>query len=81
MLYEFMIEKINIKLPKWIDGLSADNEHKISLFNQVPSSAALLSNFSLMSLTIAIASNSLHFLALYFSPYVLMTILFTPKLS
>lgn len=35
LLYEFMIEKIEIKFPRWIDGLDNNNELKISLLNQV----------------------------------------------
>ena len=33
LLYEFMIEKINIRLPGWIYGLSSDNTLKITLLN------------------------------------------------
>ena len=35
LLYEFVIERINIKLPKWIDGLSIENNLKIELFNKI----------------------------------------------
>ena len=35
LLYEFMIERINIKLPRWVNGLSLDNSLKIELFNKV----------------------------------------------
>ena len=35
LLYEFMIERINIKFPRWIDGLECSNELKIQLFNKV----------------------------------------------
>ena len=35
LLYEFMIERINIKFPKWIDGLDCNNELKVQLFNRV----------------------------------------------
>ena len=33
LLYEFMIESIEIKLPRWIDGLDFNNELKKSLFD------------------------------------------------
>lgn len=32
LLYEFMIESVEIKLPRWIDGLDFNNELKQSLF-------------------------------------------------
>ena len=35
LLYEFMIERINIKFPKWIDGLDCNNNLKIELFDKV----------------------------------------------
>jgi len=35
LLYEFMIERINIKLPRWINGLGLDNSLKLELFNNV----------------------------------------------
>jgi len=35
LLYEFMIEKINVRFPRWINGLDFNNELKLSLFNQV----------------------------------------------
>lgn len=35
LLYEFMIEKIDVKFPRWINGLDNDSELKLSLFNQV----------------------------------------------
>lgn len=35
LLYEFMIENIEVKFPRWIDGLDLDNELKVSLFNSV----------------------------------------------
>lgn len=38
LLYEFMIEKINVKFPRWIKGLDINNELKLSLFNQVKDS-------------------------------------------
>ena len=38
LLHEFMIERINIKFPGWINGLDCNNELKISLFNKVKES-------------------------------------------
>ena len=35
LLYEFMIDKIEVKFPRWIYGLDENSELKISLFNQV----------------------------------------------
>ena len=35
ILYEFMIEKIEVKFPRWIEGLSKDNKLKIKLFDSV----------------------------------------------
>ena len=35
LLYEFLIERINIKLPKWINGLSIDNDLKQELFEKI----------------------------------------------
>ncbi len=35
LLYEFMIERINVKFPSWINGLETTNELKQKLFNQV----------------------------------------------
>ncbi len=35
ILYEFMIEKINIKFPNWINGLDNENMLKIELINSV----------------------------------------------
>ena len=35
LLYEFMIEQVEVKLPKWIDGLDYSNPLKINLFNQI----------------------------------------------
>ena len=35
LLYEFMIERINIKFPRWIDGLDCNNNLKIELFDKV----------------------------------------------
>lgn len=35
MLYEFMIERINVNLPRWVNGLSLDNPLKINLFNKI----------------------------------------------
>ena len=38
LLHEFMIERINIKFPGWINGLDCNNELKVSLFNKVKES-------------------------------------------
>ena len=35
LLYEFMVERINIKFPGWVNGLDCTNELKINLFNKV----------------------------------------------
>lgn len=35
LLYEFMIDKINIRFPKWINGLENGNDLKCSLFDKV----------------------------------------------
>ena len=35
LLYEFLIERINIKLPRWVSGLSIDNELKQELFSKI----------------------------------------------
>ena len=35
LLYEFMVERINIKFPNWIDGLSSENELKVELYDKV----------------------------------------------
>ena len=35
LLYEFMIERINIKLPRWVNGLNLDNSLKMELFNKM----------------------------------------------
>ena len=35
LLYEFMIDKINIKFPRWINGLESGNELKSTLFEKV----------------------------------------------
>jgi stage IV sporulation protein A len=35
LLYEFMIERVNVKFPRWIDGLDSTNELKVNLFNQM----------------------------------------------
>ncbi len=35
LLDEFMIERINIKFPKWVNGLNLDNSLKLELFNKV----------------------------------------------
>ena len=38
LLYEFMIERINVKFPGWVNGLDYNNELKVSLFNKVKES-------------------------------------------
>ena len=38
LLHEFMIERINVKFPGWINGLDCNNELKVSLFNKVKES-------------------------------------------
>ena len=38
LLYEFMIERIEVKFPRWLDGLDINNELKISLFENVKNS-------------------------------------------
>ncbi len=35
LLYEFMIERVEVKFPRWIDGLDINNELKVSLFESV----------------------------------------------
>lgn len=35
LLYEFMIERVEVKFPRWIDGLDMNNELKIKLFENV----------------------------------------------
>lgn len=35
LLYEFMIDKINIRFPRWINGLESGNDLKMSLFDKV----------------------------------------------
>ncbi len=35
LLYEFMIERVNVKFPRWIYGLDSTNELKVNLFNQM----------------------------------------------
>lgn len=35
LLYEFPVEQINIKFPKWIDGLNFDHPLKTELFNEI----------------------------------------------
>ncbi len=35
LLYEFMIERVEVKFPRWIDGLDIDNELKIHLFENM----------------------------------------------
>lgn len=38
LLYEFMIERVEVKFPRWIDGLDINNELKVSLFESVKKS-------------------------------------------
>lgn len=40
LLYEFMVERIEVKYPKWIDGLDTNNELKINLFNNMKNAFA-----------------------------------------
>ncbi len=35
LLYEFMIERVEVRFPRWIDGLDLNNELKVSLFESV----------------------------------------------
>ncbi len=35
LLYEFMIERIEVKFPHWLDGLEKENELKQKLFNNI----------------------------------------------
>lgn len=35
LLYEFMIDKINIRFPRWINGLESGNDLKCTLFDKV----------------------------------------------
>ena len=35
LLYEFMVERINVKFPRWINGLDFDNPLKTDLFSKV----------------------------------------------
>lgn len=35
LLYEFMLERINIKLPKWLNGLELDNSLKSGIFSKI----------------------------------------------
>ena len=35
LLYEFMIERIEVKFPRWLDGLETNNNLKIKLFENV----------------------------------------------
>lgn len=35
LLYEFMIDKINIRFPRWINGLESGNNLRITLFDKV----------------------------------------------
>ena len=38
LLYEFMIERIEVKFPRWLDGLDINNELKIFIFENVKNS-------------------------------------------
>ncbi len=38
LLYEFLIERVEVRLPRWLDGLDYQNELKISLFDSIKSS-------------------------------------------
>ena len=38
LLYEFSVDRININLPKWVNGLPLENELKFNLFNSVKNS-------------------------------------------
>ena len=38
LLYEFRVERININFPGWVNGLSDDNEIKVSLYNSIKTS-------------------------------------------
>ncbi len=38
LLYEFMIERVEVKFPRWIDGLDINNELKVNLFDTVKKS-------------------------------------------
>ena len=42
LLYEFVVERINIRLPKWVNGLSLDNSLKMDLFSKIKSTFKLL---------------------------------------
>lgn len=35
LLYEFMIDRVEIKFPRWLDGLEGDNKLKLKLFESV----------------------------------------------
>ncbi len=35
LLYEFMIERVEVKFPRWLDGVDINNELKVSLFENV----------------------------------------------
>jgi len=35
LLYEFMIERVEVKFPRWIDGLDTNNQLKVKLFESV----------------------------------------------
>ena len=38
LLYEFMIERIDVKFPRWVDGLEFNNKLKVKLFENVQKS-------------------------------------------
>lgn len=38
LLYEFMIERVEVKFPRWIEGLDISNELKVNLFETVKKS-------------------------------------------
>lgn len=38
LLYEFMIERVEVKFPRWIDGLDINNDLKVTLFDMVKKS-------------------------------------------
>ena len=38
LLYEFMIERVEVKFPRWLDGLNNDNNLKLKLFGSVQNS-------------------------------------------
>lgn len=38
LLYEFMIERVEVKFPRWLEGLDCDNKLKVKLFESVQKS-------------------------------------------